>query len=463
MAKPTFSMGGVHPHDNKISRECHIEPLPVPATVYISVAQHIGAPAVPVVNAGDKVKAGQVIAEPGGFVSAFIHSSVSGTVKSVGPRKDLAGNNATTIEIAVEGDEWLEGIDTSDTLITEIPDDNKAILDKIRLGGVVGLGGATFPTHVKLSPPPGSKCERLIINGCECEPYLTSDFRTLLEKGEQVVIGAAIIKQVLGGVPCTIAIEENKPEAIAHIKDVIAGLRKESPKFDGIDVMVMKMRYPQGGEKQLIDAVMHRQVGSGALPISVGAVVQNVATSLAVYDAVLKNKPVVDNSVTVTGECFPNQANLLVRVGTPLSYIIDHLGGMPDEAVKVISGGPMMGRAVANLDAATLKGTSALLFLTAAQTARKEETACIRCGKCADACPMGLEPFLLNKLARNGMTEELEANGAQDCIECGCCLYSCPANIPLLDMIRMGKADVMKAIRARAAAAKAAAEAAKTK
>ena len=456
MSKRTFSIGGVHPHDSKISRGCPICPLPLAPTVYISVAQHIGAPSVPCVAVGDKVKVGQVIAEPGGFVSAFIHSSVSGTVKSIGPRADLAGRGVTHIEIAVEGDEWADGIDTSDTLITEIPADNKAIVEKIRQGGVVGLGGATFPTHVKLSPPPGSKCERVIINGCECEPYLTSDFRTLLEKGEQVVVGAAILRQVMGNVPCTIAIEENKPEAIAHIREVIAKLG-----FEGIEVMVMKMMYPQGGEKQLIDAVMHRQVGSGALPISVGAVVQNVATALAVYDAVQKNKPIVDNSVTVTGECFPNQANLLVRVGTPLRYILDYLGGIPADAVKVISGGPMMGRAVANLDAATVKGTGALLLLTEAQTRRAPESECIRCGRCADACPMGLEPFLLQKYSRIGDVEALEANAAHDCIECGCCLYSCPANIPLLDWVRMGKGLAMGAIRARAAAAKAAAEAAK--
>ena len=448
MSKRTFSIGGVHPHDSKISRGCPICPLPLAPTVYISVAQHIGAPSVPCVAVGDKVKVGQVIAEPGGFVSAFIHSSVSGTVKSIGPRPDLAGRPVTHIEIAVEGDEWADGIDTTDTLITEIPSDNKAIVEKIRLGGVVGLGGATFPTHVKLSPPPGSKCERVIINGCECEPYLTSDFRTLLEKGEQVVVGAAILRQVMGNVPCTIAIEENKPEAIAHIREVIAKLG-----YEGIEVMEMKMMYPQGGEKQLIDAVMHRQVGSGALPISVGAVVQNVATALAVYDAVQKNKPIVDvdNSVTVTGECFPNQANLLVRVGTPLRYILDYLGGIPADAAKVISGGPMMGRAVSNLDAATVKGTGALLLLTEAQTRRAPESECIRCGRCADACPMGLEPFLLQK----------EANAAHDCIECGCCLYSCPANIPLLDWVRLGKGLAMGAIRARAAAAKAAAEAAK--
>jgi len=461
--KRTFSIGGVHPHDSKISRECRIEPLPTPPTVYLSMSQHIGAPAKPVVAVGDKVLTGQVIAEPGGFVSAYIHSSVSGTVKSIGPRKDLAGNNVMTVEIQVEGDEWMEGIDTSDTLLTDIPDDNKAILDKIRLGGVVGLGGATFPTHVKLMPPPGSKCERLIINACECEPYLTSDFRTLLEKGEQVVVGAAIIKQVLGNVPCTIGVEENKPEAIAHLGEVIAKLRGVSPKFEGISVMSLKKRYPQGGEKQLIDAVMHRQVKSGGLPISVGAVVQNVATALAVYEAVLKGKPIIDNSVTVTGECFPHQANLLVRVGTPLRYLVDYLGGMPEEAAKVISGGPMMGRAVANLDAATVKGTGALLFLTEKQTRRAPASSCIRCGKCADACPMGLEPFLLNKLTRAGDVEGLEANAAQDCIECGCCLYSCPAHIPLLDNIRMGKGEVMKVLRARAAEAKARAEAEKAK
>ena len=456
MSKHTFSIGGVHPHDNKISRECAIGTLPPPPVVYLSMAQHIGAPSVPCVAVGDKVKTGQVVAEPGGFVSAYIHASVSGTVKSIAPRADLAGRLSTHIEIAVEGDDWAEGIDTSDTLVTEIPADNKAIIEKIRLGGVVGLGGATFPTHVKLSPPPGSKCERVIINGCECEPYLTSDYRTLLEKGEQVVVGAAILRQVMGNVPCTIAIEENKPEAIAHVREVIARLG-----YEGIEVMVMKMRYPQGGEKQLIDAVMHRQVGSGALPISVGAVVQNVATALAVYDAVQKNKPIVDNSVTVTGRCFPRQANLLVRVGTPLQYIIDSLGGMPEGAAKVISGGPMMGRAVANLEAATVKGTGALLFLTEAETRRAPESNCIRCGKCADACPMGLEPFLLNKLSKARAADALEANAAQDCIECGCCLYSCPAHIPLLDNIRIGKGLVLGAIRARAAAAKAAAEAAK--
>lgn len=454
--KNTFSIGGVHPADSKISRECAIEVLPTPSTVYISVAQHIGAPAKPIVAVGDSVKVGQPIAEPGGFVSAYIHSSVSGTVKSIGPRKDLAGNSQICIEIAVEGDEWMEGIDRSEDLVTAIPEDPKFIIDKVKLGGVVGLGGATFPTQVKLTPPPGKKCDMLIINGCECEPYLTSDFRTLLEKGEQVVVGTALLKQALGVSVATIAIEENKPEAIEHINKVLSDLQKISPKYAGIKVLSLMKKYPQGGEKQLIDAVMHRQVRSGGLPIDVGAVVQNVATALAVYDAVQKNKPIIDNSVTVTGECFPHQANLLVRVGTPLQHIVDYLGGVPEAAAKVISGGPMMGKAIANLDAATLKGTSALLFLTKEQTQRKPESNCIRCGKCASACPMGLEPFRLNKLAKNGMMEELEQNAVQDCIECGCCLFSCPAYIPLLDNIRIAKGQVMGIIRARAAAARAA-------
>ena len=375
MARRTFSIGGVHPNDAKISRDCKIETLPTPPVVYIAVAQHIGAPAKPVVAVGDKVKAGQVIAEPGGFMSAYIHSSVSGTVKSIGPRKDLSGNNQIVVEIAVEGDEWMEGIDRTDTLITEIPQDPKGIIEKIKLGGVVGLGGATFPTHVKLSPPPGKKCEMLIINGCECEPYRTSDFRTLLEKGEQVVIGTAIIKKALGVDKATIAIEDNKPEAIEHITNVVAGLKAKSADYAGIEVLSLMKKYPEGGEKQLIDAVMHRQVKSGGLPIDVGAVVDNVCTALAVYEAVQKNKPLVDNSVTVTGECFPHQANLLVRVGTPLNYIIDYLGGVPENAAKVISGGPMMGKAIANLEAATLKGTGGLLFLTREQTKRMRATA----------------------------------------------------------------------------------------
>ncbi len=458
MGKLTFSMGGVHPHDSKFSRECAIEELPLPQTVYVSMAQHLGAPAKPLVAPGDKVVVGQVIAEPGGFISAFVHSPVSGTVKAVAPRKDLAGNSVMHVEIAVEGDEWDPAIDRSPELVTAIPDDKAAILDKIKAAGVVGLGGATFPTHVKLCPPPGKVAECLILNGAECEPFLTSDFRIMVERPKEIVVGAALMQKVLGGCPCVIGIEENKPEAIASMRAAVAELG-----YPNMQVQVLKKRYPQGGEKQLIDAVMRRQVKSGGLPIDVGAVVQNVATSLAVYEAVQKNKPLITNVLTITGDQLPvsRQHNYLFRIGIPLSYIVEQAGGIPDSAAKLISGGPMMGKAISNLDATTVKGSSSVLFLSEAATRRQPETNCIRCGKCADACPMGLEPFLLNRLYKAGDLDALEQNAAQDCIECGCCLYSCPAHIYLLDYIRQAKGQVMGVIRARAAAAKAAAEAAK--
>lgn len=444
--KKTFRIGGIHPDDNKISRNCEIEVLPLPQTVYISMAQHLGAPAKPIVAVGDKVKAGQPIAEPGGFISAWVHSSVSGTVKSIAPRKDISGNYMTHIEIAVEGDEWAEGIDLSDTLVTDIPSDRAAVLAKIQACGVVGLGGATFPTHVKLNPAPGSVAECLILNGAECEPFLTSDNRIMIERSREIVVGAAIMKMVLGNCPAVIAIEENKPEAIKAMSEAVSELG-----YSGIEVMTLKKKYPQGGEKQLINAVMRREVKSGGLPISAGAVVQNVATSLAVYEAVQKNKPLVTNTMTITGDCLDPEAqhNYLFRIGMPLSYIAQYAGGVPEKCAKIVSGGPMMGKAISNMDACTVKGSSSLLYLSSAFTKRGEASYCIRCGKCADACPMGLEPFLLNKLAKHGRMDELEANAIQDCISCGCCQYTCPANIPLLDTINIAKGDVMRIIKSR--------------
>ncbi len=454
MAKTTFRIGGVHPDDAKLSRGCAIEVLPLPQTVYVSMAQHLGAPAKPVVAVGDEVKAGQLIAEAGGFISANVHSPVSGKVKSIAPRKDIAGNNVMHVEITVDGDEWAEGIDLSDTLVTEIPEDRAAILDRIKACGVVGLGGATFPTHVKLNPAPGSVAECLIINGAECEPYLTSDFRIMVERPKEIVVGAAIMQKVLGGCRCVIGIEENKPEALESMSKAVAELG-----YKGIEVLSLKKKYPQGGEKQLIDAVMRRQVGSGGLPISVGAVVQNVATSLAVYEAVQKNKPLVTNVMTITGDCLSvdKQHNYLFRIGMPLSYIAEYAGGVPEGAAKIISGGPMMGRAVSNMDACTVKGSSSLLYLSEGSTKRNVPGNCIRCGRCADACPMGLEPFLLYKLAKVGDMDQLEANAVQDCISCGCCSFSCPAFLPLLDQINIVKGQVIGILKARAAAAKAAA------
>ncbi|MCQ2158429.1 MAG: electron transport complex subunit RsxC [Bacteroidales bacterium] len=446
MRKITFGIGGVHPDDAKISRGCAIEILPLPETVYVSMAQHLGAPANPVVAVGDSVKVGQVIAEPAGFISAFVHSPVSGTVKSIAPRKDMMGNNVMHVEIAVEGDEWAEGIDLSSTLVKEIPSDRAAILDRIKACGIVGLGGATFPTHVKLNPGPDAHPECLIVNGAECEPYLTSDFRIMVERPAEIVVGAAIMKKVLGDCRCVIGIEENKPEAISSISKAVAELG-----YEGIEVVKLKKKYPQGGEKQLIDAVMKRQVASGGLPISVGAVVQNVATALAVYEAVQKNKPLISNVLTVTGDCLPadRQHNYLYRIGIPLSYIAQYAGGVPKDAAKLVSGGPMMGRSIVNLDATTVKGSSSILYLSQKATKRHAPESCIRCGRCADACPMGLEPFHLYRLAKAGDMEQLEANSVQDCISCGCCQYSCPGFLPLLDNINIAKGKVLGIIKAR--------------
>ena len=446
MSKNTFSIGGIHPQDAKFSRGCATEVLPLPPVVYVSMAQHLGAPAVPCVAPGDKVKVGTVIGEPAGFISAYVHSPVSGTVKTVAPRKDMLGNNVMHVEITVEGDEWEETIDRTPDIITEIPTDRNAVLDKIKMAGVVGLGGATFPAHVKLNPAPGSKADCILINGSECEPYLTSDNRIMIERPSEIIIGAAIMQMVLGGCRCVIAIEDNKPEAIASMKAALADLG-----YKNMEIAVLKKKYPQGGEKQLIDAVLKRQVRIGALPISVGAVVQNVATALAVYEAVQKNKPLITNTMTITGDLLPvsGQHNYLFRIGMPLSFIAEQAGGVPEYAAKIVSGGPMMGKAVANLDASAVQGTASLLYLSKEATKRKEEGHCIRCAKCADSCPMGLEPFLINRLYKAGDLAGMEKASAQDCIECGCCQYSCPANIPLVDNLRMAKGQVMAEIKNR--------------
>ena len=443
MRMKTFKMGGVHWDDHKISANVAIERFPTPAKVAISMAQHLGAPATPCVEKGDKVKVGQVIGTPTGFVSGFVHSSVSGTVTAVEPRGDIVGNPVMHVCIDVEGDEYVDGIFTSDRIEREIKGSPEELLEKIKNAGIVGMGGATFPTHIKLAPPKDKKAEYLVINGAECEPYVTADDRLMREHPHEIVLGARIMARVLGVETIVIAIEENKPEAFDAIAD--ASLR-----YVGLDVVKMKKKYPQGGEKQLIDAITGRRVPSGALPIDTGCVVQNVATAYAVYQAVQKNRPLTERVMTVTGECLQQPRNFVVRIGTPISEILKAVGGLPEEAVKVVSGGPMMGKSVANLDATTQKGSSCLLLLTAGQTSRKPETACIRCAKCSQACPMGLEPWLMNRLGRAGDTAGLEANKIYDCIECGCCQSTCPAHIPLLDIVRNGKADVMKIIRARA-------------
>jgi len=439
----TFSLGGIHPNDNKISANAAIEEFPLVDTAFVALNQHLGAPAEPVVAKGDKVLAGQLIAKASGFISANIHSPVSGTVSAVEFLPDMAGNAVQHVVISVEGDEWLPSIDRSPVIVKDIKLSSEEIIAKIAEMGIVGLGGAAFPTHIKLSPPPGKKAEFLIVNGAECEPYLTSDYRIMIEMPEQILIGVKLMMKALKVDKAYVGIEENKPVAIKKMKEIAAASYPE------IKIVSLKKRYPQGGEKQLIDAIIKRRVPSMGLPIDVGAVVQNVGTALAVYEAVQKNKPLVDGIVTVTGSCMKEQRNFRLRVGTTFDKIMFAIGGFPKDAVKLISGGPMMGKAVSRTEASSTKSTSALLLLTEEETKRGEESNCIRCAKCVDACPMGLEPYLLNRLSRQGKTAELEENMVQDCIECGCCLYSCPANIPLLDTIRYSKAQVIRIMRSR--------------
>lgn len=439
----TFKIGGVHPNDSKLSAQKTIETIELPAKAIIPLSQHIGAPATPVVEKGDKVKVGQLIAQATGFMSSNIHSPYSGTIEKIDMAKDAWGLPCKSIFINVEGDEWDENIDRTPDIIRVCNCPKEEIIKKIADAGIVGLGGACFPTQVKLSIKEPAKAEVLIINGVECEPYLTCDHRLMMEHGEEILVGISLIMRAIKVDKAIIGIECNKPDAIEHMRDL-------ATKFFGIEVMPLKMHYPQGGEKQLIDACIGRQVPSGALPIAVGAVVQNVATCFAIYEAVQKNKPLIDRVLTVTGDEVKNPCNLRVRFGTPLQMIIDKAGGLPETDYKIIAGGPMMGRSFSNIDSPTSKRTSGILVMPEKKARRGEVENCIRCGKCTMACPMGLEPYLISVQAEMKMWDELEKNKIMDCIECGCCLFTCPANRPLLDYVRMGKQTVGGIIRSRA-------------
>ena len=441
----TFRIGGVHPHDNKqYSAHQPITECPLPEKAIIPLVQHIGAPSQPVVEKGQKVKVGELLAKAGGFVGANIHSPYSGTITKIDSTIDAWGMKMPAIFMDVEGDEWLPEIDRTPDVIRECRLEPKEIIDKVAAAGIVGLGGACFPTQVKLMPPPGKKAEVLIVNGVECEPYLTCDHQLMLEHGEELMIGIQILMRALNIDHAIIGIEKNKPDAIARMKELAL-------KVLGVEVKPLKLKYPQGGEKQLIDACIGRQVPSGALPIEVGAVVDNVATIYAVYEAVQKNKPLISRVMTVTGASVARPGNYSVRFGTPLTQVVNLAGGIPEDTGKIIGGGPMMGRAMNNIDMPTNKRVSGLLFLRESESRRVEPENCIRCGKCVTACPMGLEPYLLSKQAQLQMWDEMEQHDVMDCIDCGCCLFTCPSHRPLLDYIRMGKATVGGIIRARQA------------
>ncbi len=442
----TFRIGGVHPKENKLSADQPIKVAELPKIAVFPLGQHIGAPAKAVVAKGDKVKVGQMIAEAGGFVSASIFSSVSGTVLKIDTCVDASGYDKPAIYITVEGDEWMEGIDRTDTIVKfdERPElTAKDIVEKVKNAGIVGLGGATFPCHVKLSPPPGSKPECVIINAVECEPYLTADHRLMLEHPEEIVVGTQLLMKAAGVEKAYIAIENNKPDAIQL-------MQLKAMTVKNIEVVPLQVKYPQGGEKQLIDAVIRRQVPAPpALPVSVGAIIQNVGTAYAVYEAVMKNKPLFERIVTVTGKSLATPSNFLTRLGTPMRQLIDACGGLPEDTGKVIGGGPMMGKALANIDVPISKGSSGVLIMRDEESHRQPVDPCIRCAKCVSACPMGLEPYLLSACAEQKNWEKLEKEDVVSCIECGSCQFTCPAHRPLLDLIRLGKSTVMGIIRAR--------------
>lgn len=440
----TFKIGGIHPAENKIAAGKPIENMPLPEEVVLPVSQHIGAPATPIVKKGDKVRRGDKVADAGGFVSAPIHTPISGTVTKIDVCRTPQGMPVQAIYIkSDEADraadaETMANRDKAARTDAEIAAlDGKAIIDIIKNAGIVGLGGATFPTHVKLSPPPGSKAEVVIINAAECEPCLSCDDMLMRENPAQIVKGVELLMKAAGVNRGVIAIENNKPEAIAALTEAAAGAT-------GIEVMPMKVKYPQGGEKQLIEAVIGKEVPSGALPIATGAIVQNVATAYAVYRAVVLGEPLMDRVLTLhDGE---TGRNLRVPFGTILATLTE--GREPE---KIIIGGPMMGRTASTLNTPMIKGTSGILMDSRYAHRRPVEN-CIRCGRCSDACPMGLEPFLLATASRLKEWDMAEENKVANCIECGSCSYACPSSRPVADFVRLGKQKVMAAMRARAAA-----------
>ena len=442
----TFKIGGIHPEENKLSHESATQPAPLPKQAIFPMSQHIGAPAKPIVKRGDKVKVGTMIAEAGGFVSAPIFSSVSGTVTKVDNAIDASGYMRPAVIVAVEGDEWEETIDRS-TKLEKLEDHPELtpeeIVERIKKAGVVGMGGACFPTFITLCPPPGAKAECVIINGVECEPYITSDYRLMMEKADELIEGVKILMKGAKVERGYIGIEDNKPAAIKLLAEKLAG-------NDKIEVVPLAKKYPQGGEKQLVDAVIGRQVPAPpAIPVNVGAIVQNAGTAVAVYEAVMKNKPLFERYTTVTGKKIAKPSNFLVRMGTTFGELIDLCGGLPEGDNKILAGGPMMGKAVNSLDVPVGKGQNSITVLTDSDAHRKPADPCIRCAKCVSACPMGLEPFLLATCSAKHMWDKVEAEDITSCIECGSCQFTCPSHRPILDNIRLGKQTVMGIIRAR--------------
>lgn len=446
MISKTFRIGGIHPSDNKITADIPTMTLTPPDTVVIPLSQHIGTPAIPLVKKGDKVKVGTLIAQAGGFVSAPIHSSVSGTVLKVDQALDVSGYYKPAIIIAVENDEWEENIDRSEKLemLENHPDISaEKIVERVKDAGIVGMGGAGFPTYIKLTPSKENPLSCVIINAVECEPYITSDYRLMMEHADEIIVGIRLLMKATVVDKAYIGIENNKPDAISL-------LREKTKKSPEIEVVSLKQRYPQGGEKQLVDAIIRRQVPAPpAIPASVGALVQNVATVYAIYQAVMKNKPLIERCVTVTGKKLAQPGNFLVRIGTPVKSILDKCGGLPDGKNKLLSGGPMMGKALISDEVPLTKNMNCFTVMSDKETTRSKVGPCIRCAKCVNVCPMGLEPYLIATASALHDWEKAEKNDITSCLECGACQYTCPANRPMLDNIRLGKYTVAQIIKSR--------------
>ncbi len=443
--------GGIHPPDFKhFSAKKPLETAKRPTEVVVPMGQHIGAPAKPIVAKGDRVLAGQVIGEAAGFVSAPIHSPVSGTVKKIADHAHAMGGKKPAVIITVdEGeDEWqlMEPLTDLDRV------EPKTLVERVREAGIVGMGGATFPTSVKLVPPPGNEFDTVILNGAECEPFLTCDHRMMLEKGEEIVKGLEILLKITGAERGIIGIEDNKPDAIAH-------MRKLTKHTARIEVGSCHVKYPQGAEKQLIKALTGREIPPGELPFAVNVLVQNVATAYAIWDAVINGKPLVERAVTITGPLVKEPKNLWAKVGTPVAELVEQAGGFKKPSGRFIMGGPMMGMAQHQFDLPLTKGTSGLLFLPPAPPKSFIATPCIGCASCVDVCPMNLVPSFAAQFAAAGMLDEAEKYGAGECIECGCCSFVCPAKRHLVQEIKLLKPAILKRRAERAKAKKAAAAA----
>ena len=433
MRLQTFKKG-IHPAEFKsLCENKSLERLPLPKEVFIPLNQHIGAPCKSIVERNTEVKTGQMIGASSGFVSSTIHASISGKVKAIDNFPNPLGVQGQMIHIISDGnDDWIEK-DSSNADWDKLGKDD--LLEIILNAGIVGMGGAAFPTHVKLNPPKSKKIDTLIINGCECEPYLTADHRVMLEQDDELILGIRILMKVLGVSRAIIGIENNKPDAIEIMV-------KSTAAFEGISVMPLKVKYPQGAEKMLIKAVLNRKVPADGLPMDVGVIVNNVGTAIAVAEAVTKRKPLIERVVSITGDGIREPKNVIARIGTPFQDLIDFCSGLVDETVKVIMGGPMMGLTQYSLQVPVVKATSGILCLTDSSVVKDNIYPCILCGTCVNTCPMDLLPTHLAKLSEKEMYETSEDFGILSCCECGSCAFVCPSNIPLVQWIRIGKMRV---------------------